>query len=84
MDLMGPSRIESLRGKHYILVVVDDFSRYTWIELLREKSETTNLIKFSCKRLRIEQNLSISRVRSDHGKEFENSNLENFCLEEGI
>lgn len=62
MDLMGPSRMESLGGKRYILVVVDDFSRYTWIELLREKSETGDLVKSLCKRLKIEQNLSISRV----------------------
>ncbi|XP_022877017.1 uncharacterized protein LOC111395263 [Olea europaea var. sylvestris] len=57
---------------------------YTWIEPLREKSEKGDLVKSLCKRLRIEQNLSISRVRSDHEKEFENFNLENFCLEEGI
>ncbi|XP_022841840.1 uncharacterized protein LOC111365516 [Olea europaea var. sylvestris] len=36
MDLMGPSRGESLGGKRYILVVVDNFSRYTWIDLLRK------------------------------------------------
>ncbi|XP_022890228.1 uncharacterized protein LOC111405526 [Olea europaea var. sylvestris] len=43
MDLMGPSRVESLGGKRYILVVVDDFFGYTWIDLLREKSETGDL-----------------------------------------
>ncbi|XP_022891908.1 uncharacterized protein LOC111406762 [Olea europaea var. sylvestris] len=84
MNLMGPSRVESLGGKRYILVMVNDFSKYTWIELLREKSETGDLVKSLCKRLKVEQNLPISRVRSDHGKEFENFNLENFCLEEEI
>ncbi|XP_022861288.1 uncharacterized protein LOC111381706 [Olea europaea var. sylvestris] len=54
------------------------------IDLLREKSGTGDLVKSLCKRLKVEQNLPISRVRSDHGKEFENFNLENFCLEEGI
>ena len=39
MDLMGPSRTESLGGKKYIMVVVDDFSRFTWVDLLREKSD---------------------------------------------
>ena len=34
LDLMGPTRIESLGGKRYIMVVVDDFNRYTWVILL--------------------------------------------------
>ncbi|XP_022857366.1 uncharacterized protein LOC111378405 [Olea europaea var. sylvestris] len=84
MDLMGPSRTESLGGKRYILVVVDDFSRFTWIELLREKSDASDLIKSLCKRLSNELNLKVFRMRSDHGKEFENFNLESFCMDEGI
>ena len=38
VDLMGPTRTESLGGKRYIMVIVDDLSRYTWVEFLREKS----------------------------------------------
>ena len=37
LDLMGPTRIESLGGKRYIMVVVGDFTRYTWVILLRSK-----------------------------------------------
>ena len=37
VDLMGPTRTESLGGKRYIMVIVDDFLRYTWVEFLREK-----------------------------------------------
>ncbi|XP_022891620.1 uncharacterized protein LOC111406424 [Olea europaea var. sylvestris] len=84
MDLMGPSRTESLGGKRYILIVVDDFSRFIWIELLREKSDACDLIKSLCKRLNNELNLKVSRMRSDHGKEFENFHLESFCMDEGI
>ncbi|RVW69235.1 Retrovirus-related Pol polyprotein from transposon TNT 1-94 [Vitis vinifera] len=39
MDLMGPIRTESLGGKKYILVMVDDYSRYAWVAFLRDKSE---------------------------------------------
>ena len=39
VDLMGPTRTKSLGGKRYIMVIVNDFSRYTWIEFLREKLE---------------------------------------------
>ena len=44
MDLCGPISTESFSGKKYILVIVDDFSRYTWVEFLRKKSETPDLI----------------------------------------
>ncbi|GKE49070.1 retrovirus-related pol polyprotein from transposon TNT 1-94 [Tanacetum coccineum] len=40
MDLCGPMRIESINGKEYILVIVDDYSRYTWTHFLRSKDET--------------------------------------------
>jgi hypothetical protein len=36
---MGPTRTSSLGGKRYILVIVDDFSRYTWAIPIREKSD---------------------------------------------
>ena len=36
VDLMGPTRTEIMGGKCYIMVVVDDFSRYSWVEFLRE------------------------------------------------
>ncbi|GJT38844.1 retrovirus-related pol polyprotein from transposon TNT 1-94 [Tanacetum coccineum] len=40
MDLCGPMRVASINGKKYILVIVDDFSRYTWVYFLRSKDET--------------------------------------------
>ena len=70
MDLMGPSKSESLGGKKYILVVVDDFSRYTWVDLLREKSEAAEIIQVLCRRLMNEKDLNNSRIRTDHGREF--------------
>ncbi|XP_042944615.1 uncharacterized protein LOC122278499 [Carya illinoinensis] len=84
IDLMGPSRTESLGGKRYILVMVDDFTRYSWVGFLREKAEAPNVIKILCKKLQNEQGKVIVRIRSDHGREFDNSNLESFYDEEGI
>ena len=49
--LMGPTRTESLGGKRYIMVVVDDFSRYSWVELLREKSQACEKMEKLYKRL---------------------------------
>ena len=51
VDLMGPTRTESLGGKRYIMVIVDDFSRYTWVEFLREKSEACEKLEMLCKKL---------------------------------
>ncbi|GKA17644.1 retrovirus-related pol polyprotein from transposon TNT 1-94 [Tanacetum coccineum] len=44
MDLCGPMRIESINGKKYILVIVDDYSRYTWTYFLRSKDETPEVL----------------------------------------
>ena len=51
VDLMGPTRTESLGGKRYIMVIVNDFSRYTWVEFLRQKSEACEKLEILCKRL---------------------------------
>nr|GEY60209.1 ribonuclease H-like domain-containing protein [Tanacetum cinerariifolium] len=40
MDLCGPMRVASINGKRYVLVIVDDYSRYTWTHFLRSKDET--------------------------------------------
>ncbi|GJW47826.1 retrovirus-related pol polyprotein from transposon TNT 1-94 [Tanacetum coccineum] len=55
MDLCGPMRIESINGKKYILVIVDDYSRYTWTHFLRSKDETPEVLKDILKM--IQQNL---------------------------
>ncbi|GJX44647.1 retrovirus-related pol polyprotein from transposon TNT 1-94 [Tanacetum coccineum] len=44
MDLCGPTRIESINGKKYVLVIVDDYSIYTWTRFLRSKDETPDVL----------------------------------------
>nr|GFB06959.1 ribonuclease H-like domain-containing protein [Tanacetum cinerariifolium] len=47
MDLCGPMRVESVNEKKYVLVIVDDYSRFTWVKFLRSKDETPMfIIKF--------------------------------------
>jgi len=57
IDLMGPARVQSLGGMKYILVVVDDFTRYTWVVLLRDKSKALDKMIHLCKKLQIEKNV---------------------------
>ncbi|GKC89120.1 retrovirus-related pol polyprotein from transposon TNT 1-94 [Tanacetum coccineum] len=49
MNLCSPMRIESINGKKYILVIVDDYSRYTWTHFLRSKDETPEVLKYFLK-----------------------------------
>nr|GFA92231.1 Gag-Pol polyprotein [Tanacetum cinerariifolium] len=60
MDLCGPMRIASINGKRYILVIVDDYSRYTWVHFLRSKDEAPEVIIKFLKR--------ITNDREDIGK----------------
>ena len=84
MDLMGPTITESLGCKRYIMVIVDDFTRYTWVILLLSKSNAPEHIEVLCTRLQNEKSLKIDRIRSDHGKEFQNSYMESFCIRSSI
>nr|GFB40560.1 integrase, catalytic region, zinc finger, CCHC-type, peptidase aspartic, catalytic [Tanacetum cinerariifolium] len=51
MDLCGPMRITSINGKRYVLVIVDDYSRYTWVHFLRSKDEAPQVIIKFLKRI---------------------------------
>ncbi|WP_281284697.1 DDE-type integrase/transposase/recombinase, partial [Cobetia crustatorum] len=84
MDLIGPTRTESRGGKKYILVIVDDFTRFTWVSFLKDKSETLDEVKKIIKRIQNEKGSQVYKIRSDHGSEFENSNFEKFCCDQGI
>ena len=70
---MGPTRTKSFGGKKYVMVVVDDFTRFIWVILLRSKFGAPQHIETLCKRLQIEKRLKVNQIRSNHGKEFKNS-----------
>jgi len=71
MDLFGPSRTVSLAGNFYALVIVDDFSRYTWTLFLASKGDAYKAFKKLAKVLQNESDNSIKQIRSDHGGEFQ-------------
>nr|GEZ19302.1 integrase, catalytic region, zinc finger, CCHC-type, peptidase aspartic, catalytic [Tanacetum cinerariifolium] len=53
MDLYGPMRVESVNGNKYILVIVDDYSQFTWVKFLRSKDEALNFIIKSLKMIQV-------------------------------
>ncbi|KAJ9567364.1 hypothetical protein OSB04_003330 [Centaurea solstitialis] len=84
MDLCGPMKYQSLAGRKYILVIVDDFSRYTWTKFLKTKDETSSLIINFIKAVQVQLKLPVQTVRSDNGTEFKNSILKSFYNSFGI
>ena len=75
MDLFGPSRTMSKGGNYYGLVVVDDFSRYTWTLFLVTKDEVFSAFKKLAKVIQNEKNCTIAAIKTDHGREFQNENF---------
>jgi transposase InsO family protein len=65
-------------------VVVDDYSRYTWVLFLHEKADVSDIFKRFVTRAENEFENKLNKVRSDNGSEFKNSRIENFCDEKGI
>ena len=62
---------------------MDDFTRYTWVVVLRDKVEALEKMIHLCKKLQVEKGTVIARIRSDHRREFENTKLATFCNDQG-
>ncbi|GJY01533.1 retrovirus-related pol polyprotein from transposon TNT 1-94 [Tanacetum coccineum] len=84
IDLCGPMRVESINEKKYILVIVDDYSRYTWTLFLRSKDETPEVLKDFLKMIQRNLQAQVITVRTDRGTEFLNKTLYAYFKEEGI
>jgi transposase InsO family protein len=84
MDLFGPTTYTSIGGNKYGFVIVDDFTRYTWVFFLVDKSDVFATFKSFVKRVHNEFETTIKRVRSDNGSEFKNTRIDELCDEFGI
>nr|GFB80325.1 hypothetical protein [Tanacetum cinerariifolium] len=62
MDLCGPMCVESVNGKKYILVIVDDYSRFTWVKFLRSKDETPMFIIKFLKMIQVRLNVPVQQA----------------------
>ncbi|GJZ72326.1 retrovirus-related pol polyprotein from transposon TNT 1-94 [Tanacetum coccineum] len=84
MDLCGPMRVASINGKKYILVIVDDYSRYTWTLFLRSKDETPEVLKDFLTMIQRNLQALVIFVRTDRGTEFLNKTLNAFFKQKVI
>jgi transposase InsO family protein len=84
MDTIVPFRVRSMGGKWYVLVIVDDYSRYSWIFFFQSKDEVFEHIRSLALRLNNEHPNCLKAICSDNGTEFINASFDEFCLEHGI
>ncbi|GJV48872.1 retrovirus-related pol polyprotein from transposon TNT 1-94 [Tanacetum coccineum] len=85
MDLFGPTSVWSYGGNRYTLVIVDDYSRYTWTRFLKDKTEAFDQFKIFSRKIQNQLGCSIVSIRIDHGREFDNEvKFEEFCNANGI
>nr|GEU61473.1 retrovirus-related Pol polyprotein from transposon TNT 1-94 [Tanacetum cinerariifolium] len=77
-DLCGPMHVESVNGKKYVLVIVDDYSRFTWVKCLRSKDEAPYFIIKFLKMIQVRLKVPVRRIRTDNETEFVNQTLREY------
>nr|GEV29958.1 putative ribonuclease H-like domain-containing protein [Tanacetum cinerariifolium] len=75
MDLCGPMRVQTINGKKYILFIMDDYSRFTWVKFLRSKDETPEVVIKFITQIQFGLNKTVRYVRNDNGTEFVNHTM---------
>jgi transposase InsO family protein len=84
MDLFGPTSFMSIGGNSYCLVIVDDYSRITWVYFFRDKSNVFETFKSFAMLAQNQFEFDIKKVRSDNGSEFNNARIDEYCDDKGI
>ncbi|GJS97841.1 retrovirus-related pol polyprotein from transposon TNT 1-94 [Tanacetum coccineum] len=81
MDLFGPVSPMFINHEKYTLVIVDEYSRYTWVHFLRKKSQAPEMIMSFIRMVENQNDVKVKQIRNDNGIEFRNHELESFCDE---
>ncbi|GKD75511.1 retrovirus-related pol polyprotein from transposon TNT 1-94, partial [Tanacetum coccineum] len=84
MDLCGPIRVESINGKRNILVIIDDYSRFTWVKNLKTKDETLDVIINFLKQAQVSLQATVRYLRTDNDTKFINQTLRSYTEDVGI
>jgi transposase InsO family protein len=84
MDLCGPSRQEGTGKENYFMLIIDDYSRLTWVDFLKEKAEAFEKFKIFKALIENQTGKRLKAVRSYRGGEFMSSDFKDFCVKHGI
>nr|GEU85530.1 retrovirus-related Pol polyprotein from transposon TNT 1-94 [Tanacetum cinerariifolium] len=84
MDLYGPMSVESANGKKYIIVIIDDYSRFTWVKCLRLKDETPDFIIKFLKMIQVQLKVPVQHIQTNNETEFVNQTLREYYEQVGI
>nr|GEU46546.1 putative reverse transcriptase domain-containing protein [Tanacetum cinerariifolium] len=84
IDLCRLMRAASINGKKYILVIVDDYSWYTWVYFLRTKDEAPDMIINFINQVQTNLKAQILMIQTDNGIKFKNEKLQAFYAKLGI
>ncbi|GKA23288.1 retrovirus-related pol polyprotein from transposon TNT 1-94 [Tanacetum coccineum] len=81
MDLCGSIRIHNINRRNYILVIINDYSRFTWVKFLRSNDEVLEFVIKFLKMIQDRLNATVRNIRTDNGPEFVNQNLKAYYEE---
>ncbi|KAL8088230.1 hypothetical protein AgCh_038130 [Apium graveolens] len=84
IDFFGPLNVMSIAKKRYVLVIVDEYTRYTWVYFLHTKDESPSILLDHVREMEKGSTYKVKIIRSDNGTEFKNSSMEEFCKFKGI
>ncbi|CAM8933228.1 unnamed protein product [Rhodiola kirilowii] len=84
MDLCGPMRTTTRGGNKYVFVLVDDYSRFTWVIFIANKTNVFSEFEYWVKVTERNHSQILAGIRTDHGTEFENSQFISWCIKHGV
>ena len=83
-DVWGPSPLTSLLGFNYYIIFVDDYSRFTWMFLLKHKTEVLSVFKHFKSMVETQFNSKLKVLRTDNGSKYINTDFRSFCSTSSI
>ncbi|GJY76848.1 retrovirus-related pol polyprotein from transposon TNT 1-94 [Tanacetum coccineum] len=85
VDLFVPSAIRCYGGNHYTLIIVDDYSKYTWTRFLKDKTEAFDQLKIFSKKIQNQLGCTLVSIRTNHDREIDNEvKFGEFCNANGF
>jgi transposase InsO family protein len=84
MDIVSPSQVHSMGGQWYVLVIVDDYSHYSWVFFLESKDEVFDHFWSLALKLNSDHPNCLKAIHSDNGSKFRNASFDQFYLDHGV